>query len=147
MSQRNFGLIVLAIGLAGLFYELNKSRLALATRKWTKVPCSIDKLETVSQNSSLSDEETYAVVGQYSYQVNGANFSSEKISNRHCEFLSQAEVGKLTAGLPSAGPHFAYYNPDMPQEAVLVAGGDVTNLKELATFVFVTGLALFLILK
>jgi len=147
MSQRNFGLIVLAIGLAGLGYELNKTRLALATRKWIKVPCTIAKLETVSQNSPLSEEETFAVVGQYSYQVNGANFSSEKISNRHCEFLSPTEAEKLTAGLPNTGPHFAYYNPDQPQEAVLVAGSDVTNVKELATFLLVTGLALFLIFK
>jgi hypothetical protein len=147
MSSRYFGLGVLAIGLAGLGYELNKTRLALATRKWTKVPCTIAKLETVSQNSPLSEDETFAVVGQYSYQVNGADFHSETISNRHCEFLSPAEVKKLTAGLPDTGPHFAYYNPDKPQQAVLVAGNDVTNIKELGTFVLVTGLALFLILK
>src|SRR4249919_1374041 len=111
MSPHTFGFIALPFALAGLAYELNKSRLALATRKWTKVPCSIAKLETVSQNSELSEEETYAVLGQYSYQVNGTNFSSEKISNRHCEFLSPAEVERLTTGLPDSGPHFAYYNP------------------------------------
>ena len=133
--------------MAGLGYELNKTRRALATRNWTKVPCTIAKLEAVSQNSPLSEEETFAVVGQYSYQVNGADFSSETISNRHCEFLSPAEVEKLTAGLPESGAHFAYYNPDKPQEAVLVAGNDVTNIKELGTFVLVTGLALFLIFK
>jgi hypothetical protein len=61
--------------------------------------------------------------------------------------LSKQEAASLTAGLPRTGSHFAYYNPATPQEAVLVTGNDMANLKQIAIFVLGIGLSLFLIMK
>jgi hypothetical protein len=147
MSPHTVGIFALPFSIAGLAYELNKTRNALATSKWKQVPCTVSNLEILPEDSRVSDKETYSVCGNYSYQVNGENFTSENISNRHCRFLSKQEAASLTAGLPRTGSHFAYYNPAKPQEAVLVTGNDMANLKQIAIFVLGIGLSLFLIMK
>jgi hypothetical protein len=147
MSARIWGLALLPVAAGGIGYELNKARLAIATAKWTKVPCTISRLEIVPQDSAVSDEETFEVVGAYSYQVDGQDYSSEKISARHTEFLKAGEADKLLAGVPASGPHFDYYNPEDPKQAVLVPGNDNLSVKELATFAVLLGVAIFLILK
>lgn len=145
MTPRTVGLLVLPVAVAGLLWELDKARRAKATSSWVKVPCTVLSLETNLDTSPISDEESFAVTGRYSYQVNGAEFTSTKISNRHCEFLDKAEVAALTAGLPSSGPHFAYYNPSNPGEAVLVPGGDSASTKQIALMGFVLAASVVLI--
>ena len=147
MSTRIIGLIVLPIAAAGLAWELNKTRLSMATSKWKKVPCVVSGIESVLESSPLSEDETFAVHANYTYEVDGKPLSSTKISNSHCKFLSRKEADRLTSGIPQSGPYHAYYNPKNPQDSVLVTGHDFTNLKEVAIWILAIPFAIFLIFK
>ena len=119
----------------------------MATAKWTKVPCMVSGIESVLQPSQLSDDETFAVTANYTYDVGGRTLSSNKISNSHCEFLTGKEVASLTAGIPQSGPFHAYYDPANPGDAVLVTGYDMAAMKELGIWILAIAGALFLIFK
>ena len=119
----------------------------MATTKWKKVPCVVSGVESVLEDSPLSDEETFAVRAHYTYEVDGKILSSTKIANGHCEFLSRKEAARLTSGIPQSGSYHAYYNPKNPQDAVLVTGHDLANIKELAIWILAVPFTIFLIFK
>jgi hypothetical protein len=147
MSPHVIGWVLLAFSGSGLVWQLNKTRLSMATSKWTKVPCTVAGIDVVTQDSGLSEDEEFAVTARYSYEVDGKTHSATKVANRHCEFLSRDEVAKLIDGLPESGPHHAYYNPANPQDAVLVTGSDFANLKETAIMLLLIAVSVFLIAK
>jgi hypothetical protein len=147
MSPHVFGWILLPFGLAGLGWQLNKTRLSRATSKWNKVPCTVAGIDVVAQDSALSDEENFAVSARYTYEVDGKTLSATKVANRHCEFLTRDEVARLIDGLPESGPHHAYYNPADPRDAVLVTGSDMANVKETAIMLVLIASSVFLILR
>ncbi len=147
MSTRTIGLIMLPLAAAGLVWEFNKMRQSMATTKWTRVPCVVSSVESVPEDSQLSGEETFEVRARYSYDVDGRTLNSTKVSNSHCKFLSRAEAAKLTAGIPGSGAFHAYYNPKDPQDAVLVTGQDLANIKQLGIWLLMMAFAIFLVFK
>ena len=119
----------------------------MATKSWSKVPCTVTRLEVVPQCSRLSDEETFEIQSEFSYQVAGQTYTGSKVTNSHAQFLSRREVDALAARLPKTGVGLAYYNPKKPQESVLVQGADLAAAKELATAIVCVGLAVFLLTR
>ena len=147
MTLHNFGLIALPICSVWTAWALNKTRKAMATRHWTKVPCAVASLEVVPQSSRISEEEAFTIRTEYSYQANGNSYTSDKVTNSHSEFLSKEEVQALTARLPQGSVGIAYYNPKRPQQAVLVPGADMAAAKELLMALGGICLAVFLLTR
>ncbi|HST78677.1 MAG TPA: DUF3592 domain-containing protein [Verrucomicrobiae bacterium] len=147
MTPHNFGLIALPFCSVWAIWALNKARKAMATRRWTKVPCTVASLEIVPQSSRISDKEAFSVRTEYSYRVNETSYTSDTVTNSHAEFLSKEEVQALTARLPQGSVGVAYYNPKRPQQAVLVPGADLAAAKELLMALGGICLAVFLLTR
>jgi hypothetical protein len=147
MTLHTFGLIGLPFCLAWSGWALYKTYQGMATSRWSKVPCTITRLDVLAQPSSISDQEAFEIQSEYSYQVAGHAYTGVKVTNSHSQFLSRSEVESLTSRLPKNGPAFAYYNPRNPLQAVLVQGSDMAAAKELLGALVCAGLAAFLLTR
>lgn len=119
----------------------------MATNRWSKVPCTVTRLDVVPQRSPISDQESFEIQGEYAYQVAGRTYTGGKVTNSHTQFLSRGEVDALVARLPKGGVGFAYYNPKKPEQAVLLQGSDMAAAKELLGALACVGLAAFLLTR
>ena len=147
MTLHTFGLIGLPVCLVWSGWAMYRTWQAMATNRWSKVPCTVRRLEVVPQSSPISDQEAFEIQGEYDYQVAGRTYTGGKVTNSHTQFLSRSEVDALVARLPKDSVGFAYHNPKKPEQAVLLQGSDMAAAKELFGAIACVGLAAFLLTR
>jgi len=135
-------LFMLAMGAFWLFYTINGMKLAEASQTWPSTTGIVEDTwidREVDTDSDGDTRTTYKAYVKYSYQVNGATYSSQRVdfggtksygsSSRAEDFLSQYPVGKQVE---------VFYDPDDVGEAVLVreaSGATVSIIGSIAMMI------------
>jgi len=125
------GLLLAAIGLATV-------RSWLASASWPEVPARIVTSE-VRQELHFEDQLMYRPVVEYTFGVGGGEVVCGNLAFAATLYPNRTRALKVIARYPVGMMVMARYNPDDPQEAVLVRRGGIFGM-----LVLVLGLAMIL---
>lgn len=126
------GLLLAAVGIATL-------RNWLASASWPEVPARIVTSE-VREELRFEDQLMYRPVVTYTFAAGGGEMVGSTLAFADALYPTRARAEKALARYPVGMTVMARYNPDDPQEAVLVRRGAVAALCILAL-----GLAMFIV--
>jgi hypothetical protein len=88
-----------------------------------------------SSSSSTSVYYTYRPVVSYSYVVDGKNYDNDRINFRQDDEYKhrrgKRHAQKIVSRYPEGSKITVYYDPEDPQEAVLVSGDTETHTEEM----------------
>lgn len=126
------GLFFLIFGLIILIFAIQTSIVSIESEDWPTAEgiitsSMIDSYE--ERDTSTGDDDfppTYTTYYEpkitYSYSVNGAEYSSDKISFSRTRFVIQSDAQEVIEKYSTGTNVTVYYNPDNPSEAVLEPG-------------------------
>jgi len=137
MNQSNSLILVicisgpfLALGIVFIVLAVTRRRKAEASQSWPVVPgvvVSAEVHETVHSSDEGADTYSYDPKIVYTYQVGGTDYMSDKYSfgasNSNRNAVAQI-VARYTPGMAVS----VHYNPEKPNEAVLVSEAGGTKL-------------------
>jgi hypothetical protein len=135
-------LIVLCIGgtmaLVGtglLFFGWSQNRKGVSTRDWritTGTIVSADLSQQSRRNQQGYQDVTYAPAVEYTYEVNGQTYRSDKISSEWTASHNLGMAERLTNKNPPGAKVDVHYNQNNPAEAVLEAKSTSRNFLMIA---------------
>jgi hypothetical protein len=145
-----FSLVFIAIGGAIIRYAMRMAAKARQSLSWPSVEGEIAHsavLYQTSTSTTTGGTSTYKADIAYRYKINGANYSSSRISI--VDFSSTpGRARSIVERYPDQSRVLVYYNPSDPSEAVLepgAAGG--INLLYLVGGAFAASGLFFLIMS
>ena len=107
------------------FYKNNQiQKRNIGNETWPTVEGKILKSEMVQQYFFLQ-QYSYEPRIRYSYSVEGKTYESDSISMRFLSSKSADTVQEVVCEYPEGSPATVYYNPDDPEESVLIPGVSV----------------------
>ncbi|BBO76634.1 hypothetical protein DSCW_40510 [Desulfosarcina widdelii] len=129
MEKLAFAVLFLAVGIVIAGFSYNGYRTSLASKSWPNVTGSIVQSEIEKQTSTSgegADKKTtvkeYPKIA-YQYHIDGHQYKSAKIS-----YLSSiGSARQVVSRYPQGKTIPVYYNPDKPEQAVLVPGNPKFN--------------------
>ena len=129
MEKMALAVLFLAVGIVIAVFSYNGYRTSLASKSWPSATGSIIQSE-IEQQTSTSGEgankkstvKEYPKIA-YQYHIDGHRYKSAKIS-----FLSSiGSARQVVSRYPQGKTVPVYYNPDRPEQAVLVPGSPGFN--------------------
>ncbi|MEE9335193.1 MAG: DUF3592 domain-containing protein [Granulosicoccaceae bacterium] len=115
-----FGLIFLLAGLAAAYGSGGMMILGYFTSaNWEEVPATIHTVELVSERG---DSTTYSVKSSYSYEYNGRNYNSDRVSlSRGNDNIGRywQDLARSLRADQSSNEAFALVNPNDPTDSLL----------------------------
>lgn len=149
-SPVTFGLISVLVG-ASIFYffGLPSLKYAIESKSWPSTSCTITKSEV--DNWKKDGKTQYGALIYYSYRVEGKKYSSSKIVvNGSSSSSNMSAAKKLVAKYPVGKTVDAFYDPEVPDLAVLIPGprfGDIALAGFPLLLLIIGLLVLFKIIK
>lgn len=111
------GVILIVIGVTGIFGTVQIIRMSFKVRKWPTVPGKISERKVVENNIPSPDPGTYyEPYVKYSYAVGGKNYTGNKIYAASYSYIER-DAKRALVRLPADVT--VYYNPENPQQAYL----------------------------
>ena len=108
-----------------VFYKNNQmQKRNIGNETWPTVEGKILKSEVVQQYFFLQ-QYSYEPRIHYSYSVEGKTYESDSISMRFLSSKSADTVQEVVGNYPAGSQATVYYNPDDPEESVLIPGVSV----------------------
>ncbi|PQO36600.1 DUF3592 domain-containing protein [Blastopirellula marina] len=125
-------MVILVLGMLNLFGVLIVLRgiwdvySAWRTSFWERVPGQITSatIEEKVHKNSKSRSKVYEVKTTYQYDVYGRPYQGEKIAPSYIATTDQLDHQNLLDWLNSAGSLSVFYNPNHPEQSVLLPGID-----------------------
>jgi hypothetical protein len=145
-----FSLVFVMIGGAILYYAIRMAAKARESASWPSVEGEIAHSAVLYQpdtTSTTGNTATYKADIAYRYKVNGANYSSSKISLLDLA-STPGRAQSIVQRYPDQSTVQVYYNPSNPSEAALEpdnTGG--INFLYVVGGIFATGGLFFLIMS
>ena len=118
---RIFGSIFMLVGLIVGGLGLRTFIRTQSASSWPSTPCTITHLEIVSSRSS--DSTTYRLRAKYHYTVNGEKYFGNRVDFSFGSDSNKSYWTKLEKNLQRSkkkNKAICYYNPDKPEEAILI---------------------------
>ena len=129
MEKMALAVLFLAVGIVIAAFSYNGYRTSMASKSWPSVIGSIIQSEIEKQTSTSGEGTTKKTTVKeypkiaYQYHIDGQRYKSAKIS-----FLSSiGSARQVVSRYPQGKTVPVYYNPDMPEQAVLVPGSPEFN--------------------
>ena len=131
-------------GAAAIFFGYRNRQKATESLNWPKVPGTITEAEVRKDYDTDAEgftTTTYVPEIKYQYQVGGEEFSNQQISFGGTKtYSSSKKAEEALSQYPVNGSVSVYYNPENPEESVLVQGtkGTMTLIIVGAAFIAIS---------
>jgi hypothetical protein len=133
--------VIAGIALIGFsLYQRNRLR---ASENWVPSTATIAKAELLTSNTTDSVEYRISVV--YEYAANGITYSGQRIGFGPRSYLRKKRAQAELERYPVSGTVVAYFNPEKPEEAVLVREAP-SNVLYLVMGICLLGLAVAIVI-
>ncbi len=125
------GLFFIIFGLILIIFAVQNSIISMESEDWLTVEgtitsSAIDSYKERDTGTGDDSPTTYTTYYEpeitYSYLVNGADYSSDKISFSRTRFVIQSEAQEIIDKYSTGTNVTVYYNPNNPSESVLKPG-------------------------
>jgi hypothetical protein len=136
-----FIFVFFAAGIAAIIFGYRNRQKATESQNWPEVVGTITRVEV--RKDTDTDAEGFTTTSfvpeiEYQYQINDEVYTSEKFSFGSTQtFNSRKKAEEALNQYPLNGSLPVYYNPQEPNEAVLVQGTKGTLTLIIAGIVFV----------
>ena len=123
-----FGLIFLAVGIGLSLWGLSVLSNAKASTAWPTVQGTVTSSEvnreskTRRTNGRSRRSTTYSAEVSYTYQVEGAEYSANRVSFGEYSSSNASHAQSIVSRFPAGKEVPVHYNPEDPSTAVLEAG-------------------------
>ncbi len=121
--------ILILVGIIVTAYGANRVWLGYQSRNWPQTPETIRSIEveesykTEKSGSGSRRYKVYEAQLTYDYLVAGRAYTGDRISFGHGPTRQKTPVQSFVDGLPVGSGVTVYYQPDNPDQSVLLPGG------------------------
>ncbi len=118
------GVVIILFGLCAIFVFFYFNKLANTSESWLPIPATIieQRMLVSKSDASMSRNQSYMI--KFKYSINDKEYFSNKIQF-FGQSLSSSE--QLQKRFQDKTEVTAFYNPNSPEQAVLIKGGARKN--------------------
>jgi hypothetical protein len=135
--------ICVVVGIALIAYSFYQRSRLRESESWVQTTATITKAELMTSNTTDSVE--YRILVVYEYVANGVSYTGKRIGFGPRSYLRKKRAQIELERYPVSGMVVAYFNPEKPEEAVLVREAP-SNILYLAMGISLLGLAAGIVL-
>ena len=135
--------ICVIVGIALIAHSLYQRSRLRESESWVPSKATITKAELLTSNTTDSVE--YRILVVYEYAANGISYTGKRIGFGPRSYLRKKRAQIEIERYPVSGTIAAYFNPEKPEEAVLVREAP-SNILYLAMGISLLGLAAGIVL-
>lgn len=121
MMAKIFALLFILAGLGLIVLGAVRYREGKASNGWTEVPAKVQSADMGRTKNKTAGSRYHAHI-TYTYEVQGVSYTSRLVGLAGQESGSESHAQNLLKQYPVGSTVKAYYDPAMPEKAVLIRG-------------------------